>query len=111
MVEIKDLFQEILKRADEAKSHGIKPRLSRSKTEYFITIPQGYKTRLYKIIIIQQTEGVTIQTYDRGRMQYNEKLPEATMEDVLKMLPLDFLVISARDDAHENKNRRARQRD
>jgi hypothetical protein len=106
VVEIKDLFEAILKRAEEAKAHGVKPRLSRSKTEYFITIPQGYKTRLYKIIIIQQTEGVTIQTYDRGRLQYNEKLPEATMEDVLKMLPLDFLEISGRGDAHERKNRR-----
>jgi hypothetical protein len=110
-VEIKDLFEAILKRAGEAKAHGVKPRLSRSKTEYFITIPQGYKTRLYKIIIIKDTEGVSIQTYDRGKMQYNERLPEATMEDVLKMLPLDFLEISERDDAHEKKNRRPRPRE
>ena len=105
-LEIKDLFDAILKRADEAKAHGIRPRLSRSRTEYVITIPQGYKTRLYKIIIIQQTEGVSIQTYDRGKMQYDEKLPETTMEDVLKMLPLDFLEISVRDDTRKRMNRR-----
>jgi hypothetical protein len=110
-VEIKDLFEAILRRAAEAKAHGVKPRLSRSKTEYFITIPQGYKTRLYKIIIIQQTEGVKIQTYDHGKMQYSEKLREATMEDVLKMLPLDFLEISERDGAQERKNRRPRPRE
>jgi hypothetical protein len=105
VVAIKDVFEAILKRAEEAKAHGIKPRLSRSKTEYFITIPQGYKTRLYKIIIIKGSKGISIHTYDRGKMQYNEKLPEATMEDVLKMLPLDFLVISSRDDADKTKNR------
>src|SRR4030042_3609958 len=111
MVAIEELFQAILKRAQEAKAHGIKPRLSRSKTEYFITIPQGYKTRLFKIIIIKGSKGISIQTYDRGKMQYNEKLSEATMEDVLKMLPLDFLVISGQDDAHEKKNRQPKPRD
>lgn len=109
-MEIKELFETILKRAREAKVHGIKPRLTRSKTEYFVTIPQGYKTRLYKIIIIKETSGVRIQTYDRGKMQYEEKLPEATMEDVLKMLPLDFLEISGRDDSHGRKNRRPKSR-
>ena len=110
VVAIKDVFEAILKRAEEAKAHGIKPRLFRSKTEYFITIPQGYKTRLYKIIIIKGSKGISIQTYDRGKMQYNEKLPEATMEDVLKMLPLDFLVISGKDDAHAKKNRQPKPR-
>lgn len=99
------MFEAILKRADEAKAHGIKPRLSRSKTEYFITIPQGYKTRLYKIIIIKGSKGISIQTYDRGKMQYDEKLPEATLEDVLKRLPLDFLEISAKHGLSERKKR------
>ncbi len=111
MVTIEDLFEAILKRAEEAKAHGIKPRLSRSKTEYFITIPQGYKTRLYKIIIIKGSKGISIQTYDRGKMQYNEKLPEATLEDALKRLPLDFLVISGMDDAHDKKNRQPKPRE
>ena len=110
MVAIEDLFEAIIKRAQEAKAHGIKPRLSRSKTEYFITIPQGYKTRLYKIIIIKGSKGISIQTYDRGKMQYNEKLPEATLEDVLKRLPLDFLVISGKDEADGKKNRQRKPR-
>jgi hypothetical protein len=93
---IKDLFEEILKRAEEARRHGIKPRLSRSETEYLITIPQGYKTRLFKIIIVKGTEGISIQTYDRGKIQHEEKLPEVTLEDVLKRLPLGFLEISAK---------------
>jgi hypothetical protein len=104
VVAINDLFDAILKRAEEAKAHGIKPRLSRSKTEYFITIPQGYKTRLYRIIIIKGSKGISVQTYDHGKMQYNEKLPDATMEDVLKRLPLDFLVISGKEEAHDKKN-------
>ena len=104
MVAIEDLFEAILKRAEEAKAHGIKPRLSRSETEYFITIPQGYKTRLFKIIIIKGSEGISIQTYDRGKIQYNEKLPEATLDDVLKRLPLDFLEISGKDGPYEKKN-------
>jgi len=111
VVAIKDLFEAILKRAAEAKSHGIKPRLSRSKTEYFITIPQGYKTPLYKIIIIKASKGITIQTYDRGKMQYSEKLPEATMEDVLKRLPLDFIVLSAKADPEEKKTGQPKSRD
>lgn len=111
MVAIDDLFEAILKRAEEAKAHGIKPRLSRSKTEYFITIPQGYKTRLYKIIIIKGSKGISIQTYDRGKMQYNEKLPEATLEDVLKRLPLDFLIISGKESALDKKNRQSKPRE
>ena len=110
MVAIKDLFEAILKRAEEARTHGIKPRLSRAKTEYFITIPQGYKTRLYKVIIIKGKDGLSIQTYDSGRMQYDEKLPDATLEDVLKRLPLDFLEISEKDGSREGKDRRARPR-
>lgn len=110
MVAIEDLFAAILKRAQEAKAHGIKPRLSRSKTEYFITIPQGYKTRLFKIIIIQGSQGISIQTYDRGKMQDNEKLPEATLEDVLKRLPLDFLEISGKAVPYERKNRQPKPR-
>jgi hypothetical protein len=98
VVSINDLFDAILKRAEEAKANGIKPRLTKSKTEYYITIPQGYKTRLYKVIIIKGDKGISIQTYDHGKMQYNEKLPESTMEDVLKKLPLDFLVISGKGD-------------
>ncbi|MBI4966252.1 MAG: hypothetical protein HY913_23435 [Desulfomonile tiedjei] len=98
MVEINDLFDAILKRAEEAKANGIKPRLSRSTTEYYITIPQGYKTRLYKVIIIKGSKGITIQTYDRGKMQFSEKLPDATFEDVMKKLPLDFIIISGKDD-------------
>lgn len=98
MVAINDLFDTILKRAEEAKANGIKPRLSKSKSEYFITIPQGYKTRLYKVIIIKGSKGVSIQTYERGKIQYNEKLPDATIEDVMKRLPLDFLIISGKDD-------------
>jgi hypothetical protein len=38
-------------------------------------------------------------------MQYNEKLPEATLEDVLNRLPLDFLLISGKDDPHDKENR------
>jgi hypothetical protein len=105
VVAIKDLFEAILRRAEEAKTHGIKPRLSRSETEYFITIPQGYKTRLFKTIIIKGSEGISIQTYDRGKMQYNEKLPETTLEDVLKRLPLDFLEISGKDRRYQKRNR------
>jgi hypothetical protein len=105
MMAIQDLLEAILKRAEEAKAHGIKPRLSRSKTEYFITIPQGYKTTLYKIIIIKGSKGISIQTYDRGKMQYNEKLSDATLEDVLKKLPLDFLEISVKDGTYEKKTR------
>jgi hypothetical protein len=104
MVAIEDLFEAILKRAEEAKTHGIKPRLLGSETEYFITIPQGYKTRLFKIIIIKGSEGISIQTYDGGKIQYNEKLPEATLDDVLKRLPLDFLEISGKDGPYEKKN-------
>lgn len=110
MVAIEDLFEAIVKRAEEAKSHGIKPRLSKSKTEYFITIPQGYKTRLYKVIIIKGREGISIQTYDAGKIQYEEKLPEATLDDVLKRLPLDFLEISEKDRPRERKDVRGRPR-
>lgn len=98
MVAINDLFDAILKRAGEAKANGIRPRLTKSKTEYYITIPQGYKTRLYKVIIIKGSKGISIQTYDRGKMQYNEKLPDATFEDVMKKLPLDFVIISGKGD-------------
>jgi hypothetical protein len=98
VVAINELFDAIVKRAEEAKANGIKPRLTKSNTEYFITIPQGYKTRLYKVIIIKGSTGISIQTYDRGKMQYNEKLPEATIEDVMKKLPLDFLIISGKGD-------------
>jgi hypothetical protein len=98
VVAINDLFDTIVKRAEEAKANGIKPRLSRSRTEYFITIPQGYKTRLYKVIIIKGSKGISIQTYDRGKLQHNERLPEETLEDVMKKLPLDYLVISGKDD-------------
>ena len=98
MAAIKDLFDEIMNRAEEAKANGIKPRLSRSKTEYFITIPQGYKTRLYKVVIMKGSKGVSIQTFDRGKLQFKEKLPEETLEDVMKRLPLDYLVISGGDD-------------
>jgi hypothetical protein len=106
MVTIEDLFESILKRAEEAKAHGVKPRLSRSTTEYVITIPQGYKTRLFKIIIMKESEGITLQTYDRGKMQYNEKLPDPTLDDVLKRLPLDFLEISRKDRPYQKKNRK-----
>jgi hypothetical protein len=110
MAAIEDLFEAILKRAEEAKSHGVKPRLSRGKTEYYITIPQGYKTRLFKIIIIQGSQGISIQTYDRGKMQHNEKLPDATLEDVLKRLPLDFLEMSEKDIPYEERNRQPKPR-
>jgi hypothetical protein len=99
VVAINELFDAIVKRAEEAKVNGIKPRLVKSKTEYFITIPQGYKTRLYKVIIIKGSKGISIQTYDRGKMQFNEKLPETTFEDVMKKLPLDFLIISGKGDS------------
>jgi hypothetical protein len=104
MAAIEDLFEAILKRAAEAKSHGIKPRLSKGKTEYYITIPQGYKTRLFKIIIIQGSQGISIQTYDRRKMQHNEKLPDATLEDVLKRLPLDFLEMSEKEGPYERRD-------
>ena len=110
MAAIEDLFEAILKRAEDAKAHGIKPRLSRGKTEYYITIPQGYKTRLFKIIIIQGSQGISIQTYDRGKMQHNEKLPEATLEDVLKRLPLDFLEMSEKDRPYEKRDRQPKPR-
>ena len=98
MTAINDVFDAILKRAEEAKANGIRPRLTKSKTEYFITIPQGYKTRLYKAIIIKGSKGISIQAYDRGKMQYNEKFPDATIEDVMKKLPLDFIIISGKGD-------------
>jgi hypothetical protein len=98
VVAINELFDTIVKRAEEAKANGIRPRLTKSKTEYFITIPQGYKTRLYKVIIIKGSKGISIQTYDRGKMEYNEKLPETTIEDVMKKLPLDFITFSGKGD-------------
>lgn len=110
MTAIEDLFEAILKRAEEAKAHGIKPRLSKLKTEYLITIPQGYKTRLFKVIIIKGSQGISIQTYDRGKMQHNEKLPDATLGEVLKRLPLDFLEISGKEGAHEQKHRQPKPR-
>ncbi len=110
MVAINDLFDAMLKRAEEAKANGIKPRLTKTESEYYITIPRGYKTRQYKILIIKGTDGVTIQTYDRGKLQYSEKLRDTTMEQVLERLPLDFLVIS-RKDASEAPTRRRRRSD
>jgi hypothetical protein len=110
MVEIEELFAAILKRAEEAKAHGIKPRLSRSETEYFITIPQGYKTRLFKIIIIKGSQGISIQTYEHGKMQDNEKLPDATLDDVLKRLPLNFLEISGKVEPYQKRNRHPKPR-
>jgi hypothetical protein len=105
MVAINDVFEAILKRAKEAKANGIKPRLSRTESEYFITIPQGYKTRLYKIVITRGSTGITIQTYDRGKREYDEKLPEATLEDVLKRLPLDFLEIRGKDGTDQKRDK------
>ena len=108
MVTINDLFDAILKRAQEAKANGIRPRLTKTKTEYFITIPQGYKTRAYKVLIIQTDQGVSVQTYDRRKLQYNEKLPDTTMDEVLRKLPLDFMEISRKDVAEARTTPRQR---
>jgi len=64
-----------------------------------------------KIIIIKGSEGVSIQTYDRGKMQHNQKLPDATLDDVLKRLPLDFVEISVKDGPYEKKNRQPKPRE
>jgi hypothetical protein len=108
MVAINDLFDDIVKRAEAAKGNGIKPRLSRSESEYLITIPQGYKTRLYEIIITKGSKGISIQTYDRGKLQHNEKLSDASIEDVMKKLPLDFLIISGKDAPDSRAGKRHR---
>jgi hypothetical protein len=94
---IEEIIEAIVKRAEEAKSHGIKPRLDKTDTEYYVTIPQGYKTRLYKVLIIKSGTGVTFQTYDHGKMQYELKLPDTTMDQLLEKLPLELVEIGRKE--------------
>jgi hypothetical protein len=103
---IDEAIEGIIKRAEEAKANGVKPRLDKTETEYYITIPQGYKTRLYKVLIIKTNEGVTLLAYDHGKQQYEVKLPGATMDQVLVKLPLDFVEIGRKEPSPPPRPRR-----
>jgi len=52
-------------------------------------------------LIIRGSKGISVQTCDRGKLHYHEKLPEAPSEGVMKKLPPDSLIISGKDDPGE----------
>jgi len=89
--EIKTLFSEIVNAMEVAKVNGLVPQITPDGSEYTIAIETeepGYTIKLAKGV----QRGALIKTYKKGLPQYETELPDASMQDVLRIVQAAIII-------------------
>lgn len=89
--EIKTLFSEIVTAMEVAKINGLVPQITPDGSEYTITLEAeepGYTIKLAKGV----RRGSLIRTYKQGLPQYESELPDASIQDVLRIVQAAIII-------------------
>ncbi len=90
MIDLKGLFSEIVKRLEQAKTHGSKPEIIPSTKEYNIKITESDST--YLIRLKEQQQEVTVDTFQADRLQHHVIMPEASLSDALRIIQAAIII-------------------
>ena len=83
MIDLKSLLSEIVTRLEQAKENGLKPEFVPSAAEYKVKVPAGDAS--YLIRLKEEKKGVSVATFLAGRQQHRVMMPEASLNDALRV--------------------------
>jgi hypothetical protein len=90
-MDLKDLFDRIVKRMERAKAKAIRPEITPSPGECTITIP--VKESPYSITLKQYPNGVTINTRLGDEPRHQLLMPGATLQDALRVMQAAIIIV------------------
>ena len=90
MIDLKGLFSDVVKRLEKAKEQGLKPEIIPSPKEYNIRIAEGDSTYIVKLK--DEQKGVTIDTFLADRPQHQAIMPEASLNDALRVIQAAIII-------------------
>jgi hypothetical protein len=90
MIDVKSLFSEIVSRLEQAKEKGLRPEIIPSPKEYNIRIQEGDSTHAMKLK--EEEKGVAIDTFLADRPQHHAIMPEASLNDALKVIQAAIII-------------------
>jgi hypothetical protein len=88
--DIKTVFSRIVEALEQAKFNGLVPQITPDGSEYIIEL-EGKESR-YKIKLAKAQRGALIKTYDGGMPQLETELPDATVQDTLRIIQAAIII-------------------
>jgi hypothetical protein len=90
-MDLKDVFDEIVKRMQRAKEKEIRPQISPSPGECIINIPE--KKLPYSIMLKEYPHGVTVNTQVADKPQHQILMPGASLQDALRVIQAAIIIV------------------
>ena len=90
-MDLKDVFDEIVKRMQRAKEKEIRPQISPSPGECTIIIPE--KELPYSILLKEYAHGVTVNTQLADKPQHQILMPGASLQDALRVIQAAIIIV------------------
>jgi hypothetical protein len=89
-MDLKDVFDEILKRMQRARDKEIRPEIIRDPGEYSINLSDDKSP--YRIMLKEYPRGVTINTLLSDRPQHQILMPGASLNDALRVIQAAIII-------------------
>jgi hypothetical protein len=90
-MDLKDVFDEIVRRMQRAKEKEIRPQISPSPGECIINIPE--KELPYSIMLKEYPHGVTVNTQLADKPQHQILMPGASLQDALRVIQAAIIIV------------------
>jgi hypothetical protein len=90
-MDLKDVFDEIVRRMQRAKEKEIRPQISPSPGECIIIIPG--KESPYSIMLKEYPHGVTVNTQLADKPQHQILMPGASLQDALRVIQAAIIIV------------------
>ncbi|HMK37507.1 MAG TPA: hypothetical protein VK463_20715 [Desulfomonilaceae bacterium] len=90
---LKELFDELVKRLQNAKQKDLRPEIIRvqGEPEYNIRIPGGKS--IFEVVLKEYRNGITISTNSSEKAIQQVMMPDATLQDALRVVQSAIIIV------------------
>jgi len=89
-MDLKDVFDEIVKRLQRAREKEIRPEIVRDAGEYTINLSDDKKP--YRILLKEYPHGVTVSTQRADKPEHQILMPGASLNDALRVIQAAIII-------------------